>query len=65
MVMDKKSARVYKGTWKWFFDGTCKSAGLGKTTIRLSRFGVHAYLTSDPPASVSGTVEKATWKRLK
>jgi hypothetical protein len=65
MVMHKKSTRVYKGTWKWFFTGSCDSAGLGKTTIKLSRFGAHAYLTSDPPASVGGTAEKATWKRLK
>jgi hypothetical protein len=64
-VMHKESARVYKGTWKWFFSGTCKFAGLGKTKIKLSRYGAHAYLTSDPPAGLSGTTEKATWKRLR
>jgi hypothetical protein len=64
MVMHKKSVRVYKGTWKWFFYSGCRSAGLGKTTIKLSRYGAHAYLTADPPADLTGTVEKATWKRL-
>jgi hypothetical protein len=50
MVMHKKSARVYKGTWKWFFSGTCKSAGLGKATIKLSRFGAQCLPDVGPPS---------------
>jgi hypothetical protein len=53
----------YKGTWKWFFT-SCSFAGLGPTTITLSRTGATAVLVSDPPSGVGGSVEQFTIRRV-
>jgi hypothetical protein len=53
----------YKGTWKWFFS-SCSFAGLGPTTITLSKTGSTAVLVSDPPSGVGGSVEQFTIRRV-
>jgi hypothetical protein len=64
IVLHKKSARVYTGTWKWFFT-SCTFAGLGATTVTVSTSGKKAVLVSHPPKAIGGSTETLTLVRLK
>lgn len=58
-----KNPLEYKGTWQWFYT-SCSFAGIGPTTITLSKSGGTAVLVSDPPKGVGGSVEEFTIKRM-
>jgi hypothetical protein len=64
LTQQRQNPREYKGTWKWFFSGTCASAGNGPTTIILSANGKTARFVSDPPSGIGGTVEIFTITRV-
>jgi hypothetical protein len=64
LTQQRHDPREYKGTWKWFFTGSCSFAGDGATTITLSASGKTAQLVSDPPSGLGGSVEVSTITRV-
>jgi|HubBroStandDraft_5_1064220.scaffolds.fasta_scaffold347910_2 hypothetical protein len=63
LTKQKRNPREYKGTWKWFYTGSCVFAGNGPITITLSASGGTARLVSDPPSGLGGSIEVFTITR--
>jgi hypothetical protein len=64
VLTQQKNPLVYKGTWKWFYTGSCAFAGNGPTAITVARSGKTAVVVSTPPAGLGGSVETFTITRL-
>jgi hypothetical protein len=58
-----KNPRVYTGSWKWFYTGSCSFAGWGPVKITLWKSYKSATFVSDPPKGTSGEPETFTITR--
>jgi len=64
IVLHETGPGVYKGTWKWFFT-SCAFAGLGPTTVTVSKSGSTAKLVTDSPPGLGYSPEYWNLTRLK
>jgi hypothetical protein len=63
IVLKKKAARVYEGTWVWFVTPTCKPAGKGRTTVTVARSGASATMVARPPKGLESETLTLTLTR--